>query len=205
MARGTSVVLPAVMRTWPLLLVSIPLSIMGVAPAAAAEGDHIGLEAYLGVAGSNAMRRDGTLEDEVAAQVGVTVTLTAGHAVFGLLVEATPGLFGASQSHAAAIAGGELRVARRARAQLLGELGVHRFSDLGASLLSEAPRDGETSAVLPYSGARLVGTVDAGRSFYLAATLVGRADWGRKDAQASGTWRLGGTELAAAIGGGWRF
>jgi hypothetical protein len=195
-----------------------------------ADRDHLALQAYLGMGSSNAVRSGGEVLDGVTGQVGVIATMTISHAVLGVLIERTPFTLDFSEDHTAFLAGYDAKVARHLHVQALGEVGRHGFEDLGQRFLSTTPTGGETSAELLYAGARLAGSIDTNFGLYFTATLVGRFDLSDHDARITvrdsslfppcsfgcpdGTpqpttrtevWELGGTEVAAVVGGGWKF
>jgi hypothetical protein len=88
-----------------------------------------------------------------AALVGITAVANVGELAVGAALDGFSGLFGEGRMAIAALGGWQPRDGRL-RLQILGEVGAHRFSDVGGSLFAEQ-MGGPTW--LPYGGVR-VGT-----------------------------------------------
>jgi hypothetical protein len=231
-ARGMAVVSSAAMRP-ALLLVSI--AVVAVSPVAARAGTPavveqppvpprhtFALQLIHGIGVSNAAQRAGyRAEYEPTAHLGLSaIAVLDGWVVGGVIDGIPPIMNGMTESHGGLVVGYQLGLGARARVQLCGEIGRHGFDHIGESILQSS--SGETSAALPYAGARAALTIEGRHHLFVSASLVGRSDLYQREVQVDirsfciqcdgadrtpspERWRLGGSELQWSIGGGFYF
>ena len=223
------------MRLFSSAAATVALLVGGVTSADAGprtpepERLRIGGEVFSAVGASDALtldRSDDSTGEWLAG--GATLEALIGPVVLGITADGQSRLWGPVEGHRGLLVGGQtpplwyLGSWAAVRAQVLVELGLHSFENLGDAYLIATPVGDPGAAETMYAGARGVLRVESRWGFYFGASLLMRHDLDtssvavrvhhpfcflcdEEERNRSDTWhyRVGGNQGALLLSFGW--